>query len=167
MAKKKEKGKEEAVDEKEGKEPKKSKFKLIIIAVAVLLLGGGGYFGWSMYKQKSDEAKTETQEEEKVAIVHPLQSFIVNLSDKKGMGKRYLKVTMEVEVENEKNRLKVENNTSQIRDTVLLLLSSKQINEINTMEGKLDLKQALLSRMNRIIGEGIIKRIYFSEFVVQ
>lgn len=167
MAKKKEKGNEEAVDAKEGQEPKKSKFKLIIIVVAVLLLGGGGYFGWSMYQQKPDEALSETEEEAKVPVIHPLQSFIVNLADKKGMGKRYLKVTMEVEVENEKNRVKVENNTPQIRDTVLLLLSSKQINEINTMEGKLDLKQALLSRMNRITGEGIIKRIYFSEFVVQ
>ena len=164
MAKMKEK--EEVVDEKEDKEPKKSKFKLIIIAVAVLLFGGGGYYGWSIYKQKADEPKAET-EEEKMTIIHPLQSFIVNLSDKKGMGKRYLKVKIEVEVENEKNRLKVENNTPQIRDTVLLLLSSKRINEINTMEGKLDLKQALLSRMNRITGEGIIKRIYFSEFVVQ
>jgi flagellar FliL protein len=165
MAKKKEK--EEVVDEKEGKKPKKSKFKLIITAVAVLLLGGGGYFGWSMYKQKGNEAKTETEEEKKVSVVHPLQSFIVNLADKKGMGKRYLKVTIEVEVENENNRLKVENNTAQIRDTVLLLLSGKQITEIDTMEGKLDLKQALLLRMNRILGEGIIKRIYFSEFVVQ
>ena len=161
------KDKKEEKDGEESKEPKKSKLKLIIIIVAVLLLGGGGYFGWNMYKKNGDEAKPESEEKNKVTIVYPLKSFVVNLADKKGMGKRYLKVTMEVEVESEENRMMVESNTPKVRDTVLLLLSSKQINEINTMEGKLDLKQALLSRMNRILGKGIIKRIYFSEFVVQ
>jgi flagellar basal body-associated protein FliL len=35
------------------------------------------------------------------------------------------------------------------------------------MEGKLELKQALLSRINQALGEGIVQRIYFTEFVVQ
>ena len=161
------KDKKEEKDGEESKEPKKSKLRLIIIIVGVLLLGAGGYFGWDMYKNKGDEANQEGEEKEIVTIVYPLKSFVVNLADKKGLGKRYLKVTMEVEVESEESLQKVESNTPKVRDTVLLLLSSKQINEINTMEGKLDLKQALLSRMNRILGEGIIKRIYFSEFVVQ
>ena len=161
------KDKKKEKDGEESKEPKKSKLKLIIIVVGILFLGGGGYFGWSMYKNKGKEADLKSEEKTKVTIVYPLKSFVVNLADKKGMGKRYLKVTMEVEVDSEENRMMVESNTPKVRDTVLLLLSSKQINEINTMEGKLDLKQALLSRMNRILGEGIIKRIYFSEFVVQ
>jgi len=87
--------------------------------------------------------------------------------DKSGVGKRYLKITMELEVNKEEDKLLVENHNAQIRDTVLLLLSSQSLNEINTMEGKLELKQNLLSRMSQILGDGVVRRIYYTEFVVQ
>ena len=87
--------------------------------------------------------------------------------DKQGVGKRYLKITMELEVNKEEDKLLIENHNAQIRDTVLLLLSSQSLKEINTMEGKLELKQNLLSRMGQILGDGVIRRIYFTEFVVQ
>jgi flagellar FliL protein len=87
--------------------------------------------------------------------------------DKRGVGKRYLKITMELEVNKEEDKLLVENHNAQLRDTVLLLLSSQSLNEINTMEGKLELKQNLLSRMSQILGDGVVRRIYFTEFVVQ
>jgi flagellar FliL protein len=74
---------------------------------------------------------------------------------------------MEVEVNGEEQRLLVEKRIPQLRDTVLLLLSSRSLKDINTMEGKLELKQALLARMNRVLGEGMIHRLYFTEFVVQ
>jgi flagellar FliL protein len=102
-----------------------------------------------------------------VSIVCPLNSFVVNLLDKNGVGKRYLKVTMQLEVGKEEEKLLIENHNPQIRDTVLLLLSSQSLKEINTMDGKLELKQALLSRMNQILGDGVVRRIYFTEFVVQ
>jgi flagellar basal body-associated protein FliL len=35
------------------------------------------------------------------------------------------------------------------------------------MEGKLALKQELLERMKQILGEGVVRRIYFTEFVIQ
>ena len=147
--------KEEVKDSEEEQAPKKSKLKLIIIALVILLLGGGGIFGYSKYKKV------------KVSIICPIKSFVVNLLDKKNVGKRYLKVTMQLEVGKEEDRMVIEKNIPQIRDTVLLLLSSQTLKEINTMEGKLELKQTLLSRMNQILGDGIVRRIYFTEFVVQ
>ena len=87
--------------------------------------------------------------------------------DKQGVGKRYLKITMQLEVRKEEDKLLIENYNAQIRDTSLLLLSSQSLKEINTMEGKLELKQNLLSRMNQILGDGVVRRIYFTEFVVQ
>ena len=161
MAEEKDEAKEE---EKEEEKPKKSKLKLIIIGVIVLFLGAGGFFGYSKYK-KSDEK--ETVKEEQVSIIIPISSFVVNLFDKKGIGKRYLKISMELEVGKEEDRVKVENNIPQLRDTVLILLSSQTLKEINTMEGKLELKNAIVLRMNQILGNKTVRRIYFTEFVVQ
>ena len=157
---------EDVKDAEEEQAPKKSKLKLIIIAVVILLVGAGGIYGYSKFNQAKEE-KSETRKTEKVSIVCPLNSFVVNLLDKQGVGKRYLKVTMQLEVGKEEEKQIVENYNPQIRDTVLLLLSSQSLKEINSMEGKLELKQALLSRMNQILGDGLVRRIYFTEFVVQ
>jgi flagellar FliL protein len=55
----------------------------------------------------------------------------------------------------------------QLTDTIILLLSSQSFKEINSMEGKLYLKQSLLTRINQLLGGQIVRRIYFTEFVVQ
>jgi flagellar FliL protein len=158
--------KEEVKDAEEKQSPKKSKLKLIIIAVVVMLVGAGGIYGYSKY-DKGKKEKDEKISEAKVSIVCPLNSFVVNLQDKTGVGKRYLKLTMELEVGREEDKLLIGNHNAQLRDTILLLLSSQSLKEINTMEGKLELKQTLLSRMNQILGNSVIRGIYFTEFVVQ
>ncbi|MBW2407513.1 MAG: flagellar basal body-associated FliL family protein [Deltaproteobacteria bacterium] len=158
--------KEEVKDAEKKETPKKSKLKLIIIGVVVLLVGVGGYFGYSSYR-KGKQEKADANKTEKVSIICPLKAFVVNLLDHKGVGKRYLKVTIQLEVEKEEHKMLIENHIPQLRDTILLLLSSQTLKEINTMEGKLELKQALLSRMKQILGDGIVRRIYFTEFVVQ
>jgi len=146
--------------------PKKSKLKLIIIAVVGLFIGAGGIYGYSKY-DKGKKEKAEPIKEAKVSIVCPLNSFVVNLQDKTGVGKRYLKITMQLEVGKEEDKMLIGNHNAQIRDTILLLLSSQSLKEINTMEGKLELKQTLLSRMNQILGNNVVRGIYFTEFVVQ
>ena len=146
--------------------PKKSKLKLIIIAVVVLFIGAGGIYGYSKY-DKGKKEKVEPIKGAKVSIVCPLNSFVVNLQDKTGVGKRYLKISMQLEVGKEEDKMLIGNHNAQIRDTILLLLSSQSLKEINTMEGKLELKQTLLSRMNQILGNNVVRGIYFTEFVVQ
>ena len=158
--------KEEVKDTDEKQAPKKSKLKLVILGVVVLFIGAGGYFGYSKY-QKGNAGKADVKKTAKVSITYPLKSFVVNLLDKKGVGQRYLKVTINLEVGSEEDKLLIENHIPQLRDTILLLLSSQTLKEINTMEGKLELKQVLLSRMKQILGDGVVRRIYFTEFVVQ
>jgi flagellar FliL protein len=156
---------EEVKEIEEDAPPKKSKLKLIIIASAVLVLGAGGFFGWKWYAGK--KAEGDTDQKQHVSLVFPLKSFIVNLADNTGAGKRYLKISMELEVGGEEKKAMIETHIAELRDTILLLLSSRSLKEVNTLEGKLELKQALLARMNSVLGEGLIQRVYFTEFVVQ
>ena len=164
-------------EEKDGKEeiqPKKSFLKFIILGVIVLVLGVGGYTGWSLFiKGKKEEIKKEARKpyskkkKENSGIVYPLDSFIVNLMDKTKVGKRYLKVRIILEVGDEEGQKTVDSHIPQLKDTILLLLSSQSFSDINTMEGKIELKQLLVSKMNQLLGEGIVHRLYFTEFVVQ
>jgi flagellar FliL protein len=164
--------KEEKIDEQKDVKEKKSLFKWVVLAGILILLVISGSIGWSLYTKK-DVKKTaiaEAQSKKKKEvdpIVFPLRSFIVNLMDKRGIGKKYLKLTMELEVGAEEDKRRVEKHIPQLSDTILLLLSSQSVKEINTMEGKIELKQTLLARMNRILGKGSVHKIYFTEFVVQ
>ena len=153
-------------DGQESQSSKKSYLKLIIIAGLVLLLGVGGFLGYSKFK-KSSEATAATPKKQKAIIICPLKSFVVNLLDKNGVGKRYLKVTIEIEVQKAEDKQLIDSHNPQLRDSILMLLSSQTLEEINTMDGKLALKQELLSRMKQVLGDGVVRRIYFTEFVVQ
>lgn len=158
--------KEAVKDTEDVQPPPKSKLKLIVLISTVLLLGVGGFFGWKWYDGRKAQKGT-AQKGEVMNSIYPLKSFIVNLTDNKGVGKRYLKVTMEVEVAGEEQKALVNHNVAQLRDTILLMLSSRTIEEITSMEAKLELKQILLARMNQVLGKSVIQRVYFTEFVVQ
>lgn len=166
------KEREKDVEEEQEPQPKKSFLKFIVLGVIVIAVGAGGYLGWDLLVKGKKEAavtpKSRPQiRRQEVGIIYPLESFIVNLMDKAGLGKRYLKVKIIIEIGGEEAKKVVDGQKPRLRDTILLLLSSQSFKEINTMEGKLELKQALLSRINQTLGEGIVQRIYFTEFVVQ
>jgi len=151
--------------------PKKSKSLLIIIVIIVVILGAGGFFGWNFFMrgEEGDEAKTQGPDSKKdqVSIVYPLKSFIVNLMGKSRLGNRYLKVTIQLEISSEEGKAVIGKLKPQLRDTILLILSNQTFDDIKTMEGKLELKQVLQSRVNNVLDGEIVKQIYFTEFVVQ
>ena len=152
--------------------PKRSFLRFIVLGVAIMVLGVGGFAGWTHFvkgnKKETRTSKSPSRTKKKeMRVALPLESFIVNLMDKSGLGKRYLKVTIVLEIDAEEDKKMVERHEAQLKDAILLLLSSQLFNEISTVEGKLELKQALLSRINQVLGGGAVHRIYFTEFVVQ
>jgi flagellar FliL protein len=174
MAEETKKGEEVA---KQDSPPKKKSIILwVILGCVVVVIVIGGYFGWTLFAKKKvneNDDKTKISEAaaksspEGVRIIFPLESFIVNLMDNTGSGKKYLKVTIELEIGGEAEKKKLESYKTQMKDTILMLLSSRSFEEIKTVEGKLDLKQAVLFQINQMVGQNIVQRIYFTEFVVQ
>ena len=158
------------------KEPKKKggKFKLIIIAFVLLaVLGGGGVAAWMFFLQPEDahNATAENAEGQPEAAAETdgqlvtLDSFVVNLSDP--LGRRYLKTTLDVEVTNAAAAAELAAAMPKVKDTLLLLLSSKSFADISSMDRKIELKNDIVNRLNQIIGKNKVRNVYFTEFVVQ
>ena len=169
---------EEKKDTEQTEKPKGNKSFLIgiVLGVLIIVLAGGGVAGWFMFFTKDSgdgdpSAQAETAQaattEETQSIIVPLESFIVNLMDRTGSGKRYLKTTIELDVPDEESQGIVGVRKAQLRDAILLLLTSQSFAEINTTEGKQALKKALLLRINQALGGRIVNGLYFTEFVVQ
>jgi flagellar FliL protein len=165
------------------KEPKKKlsgKLKLVILlAVAVLVLGAGGFAAWKflLHPTSSEDAsgnatgqaggESQTGQDAPAAQAQlvTLEPFVVNLSDP--MGRRYLKVTMDVEVVDAAVATELGAAMPKVKDTLLLLLSSKTFAEISSLDKKIELKNEIVDRLNLIIGKSKVRNVYFTEFVVQ
>ncbi|MBR3663089.1 MAG: flagellar basal body-associated FliL family protein [Desulfovibrio sp.] len=97
-------------------------------------------------------------------VVLPLPMVTVNLYD--SGGRRYLKLGMEVEANKDISQA-IKANEPRIRDAVIMLLAGKSYNEIASPDGKVMLKAEVANRLNQILGEQRIIRVYFTDFVVQ
>jgi flagellar FliL protein len=94
-----------------------------------------------------------------------LDPFIVNLADAPDI--RYLKLTMKLELENEGVAANLSSRIPQLRDTVLVLLSSKDSTTIRTPQGKFQLRDEVTQRINGLLPKPGVKTAYFTDFVVQ
>jgi flagellar FliL protein len=148
----------------------------IIIGVVILVLMSGGYAAWDFLLAKRFFGRDNPQigetghstaeaKDEKFGIICKMEPFIVNLIGRDG--KRYLKTTIEFEVEGRDMKNAFTRHTPQLRDAILLLLTSKSFEDISMPEGKLRLKNELIARINQILPSAGIRTLYFTEFVVQ
>jgi len=150
---------------------------IIIIALALVLILVGGAVAVKLLApglipssgppqpQAAPEAESSKTDPTAPPILQPLKPFIVNLVDP--MGKRYLKITMTMELDKEGLKREVEAKMPQIQDAILILLSSLTFDDVRTVEGKMRLRGQIISRCNTLVTTGKVKNVYFSEFVVQ
>lgn len=166
---------EEKVDETTEEEEEGSGGKpwllIIMAAVLSLALGAGGTFFLLSGKQPATEAKEDVSGEPVVPDlafkerVFKLDPFIVNIA---GEGyPRYLKMQVAFEMNTPEGRMEIESRVDQVRDTTILLLSSKRLNDISDFEGKALLKDDLRDRVNSVLKSGRVESVLFTEFVVQ
>jgi flagellar FliL protein len=140
---------------------------VVIVVVAVLLLSGKG----------GKTAKTEPAEAEKgekhgeggakgaVAGVYPMDPFIVNIYD--GQELRYLKVKVEFETAGPTAKEELDLRQAPLRDAILVLLTTKTLQDIQDLQGKNQLREEILAAVTKIVAAGRVSKVYFTDFVVQ
>ena len=151
--------------------------KIVILLVAFLFLvmvglTGGLFMIWSKLSTTEAEANNAvtTEEETQQALpslgtIYSLDTFIVNLADEGG--KRYLRITMDLELSEGVLEEDMKQRLPQMRDSILMVLPSKGFKDVRTIEGKISLRNEIIAKINGIFGKESITNIYFTEFVVQ
>lgn len=117
-----------------------------------------------------EKATSEHEAHEKkdfVGKVVPMETFMVNLAGSKG--RRLAKVNMELELkENEaegKVATEIEQRKAQIRDIIIIILSSKSYEEVSSREGKDNLRTEIKDTINSFLTTGKISNVFFTEFI--
>jgi flagellar FliL protein len=123
----------------------KKKGKLPVLIALVLVLGAGGYFG---FKMRTGAAKVAP----KVALgeIVPLTEFLVNLQD----GDVYLRTEIALHLRTGFAKEGLDKNLPAVRDAILLLLSSKSLDQVGTTQGKEQLKKDIATAVNKLLEPG-------------
>jgi flagellar FliL protein len=151
-----------------------SKTVLIIIISVVLffmgMVGAGFYILWNKISQiPQDPSLVEEmpveEDENIIGPLYTLDTMIVNLADQGG--KRYLRVTMALELSDADAVTSIESRLPQVRDAILMILPTKNYGDVSTTEGKVTLRKEVMEKVNSLMTKGRVNNIYFTEFVVQ
>lgn len=147
-------------------QPKKGRGKLIIIALVVLVaLGGGGFFGYSKLKGKETKYP-EAQNIDKPGEKVEFKPFVVNLMDD-GQFPHYFKIELEMVLKDGSNLREIEVKKGELRDVVIVLLSSKRKRDLVSIEGKDRLRDEIVNRVNSVLRYATVNRIFFKDFIIQ
>ncbi|MBI9111193.1 flagellar basal body-associated protein FliL [Maridesulfovibrio ferrireducens] len=164
--------------EENGQEAKKkgSMLKWIILVLLLAVLGGGGFFAYQKFfagapEDAAEVSKTEEAVDPNAAplpgdgFTVTLPTFVVNLADP--LGRRYLKLGIDVEVISEEAVAELNKKEPMVKDTLILLLSSKTFQDLSSMENKILLKKEIVDRLNQIMGGAKVSQVYFTDMVIQ
>jgi flagellar FliL protein len=163
----------------EAQAPKRDLGKLMLPLFAVLnlaVVGGGaflafkGTLGYHSPTLREPAALEEMKRERKDAPVvgegvkYTMPSFTVNLA---GQPRRLIRVEMTFEMLDKEGFEEIVRNSPRARDEIMKILNRKTFDDVETIQGKLFLKDQIAVTLNQAMKSAVIKDIYFNEFLVQ
>ncbi len=164
----------------EGQEqaPKKNLGKLMLplfAALNLVVLGGGAFLtykstiAYTPPELTEAQAALEIKKEREIAsagpsVMYSMPGFAVNMA---GQPRRLIKVEMTFEMLDKDGFEEIVRNSPQVRDQIIRILNKKTFDDVETIQGKLFLKDQISVALNQQMKAGVVKDIYFNEFLVQ
>ncbi len=162
----------DTVPEEGGEEKRKS--VLPLIAVALLALGGGGALGMQSVGPKlgtalaerslAQAAETEKKSDAPLPL-HVVDNLVVNPAG--SGGSRFLLTSIALQAEKADQVTILKDRDVEIRDAFVKVLSSMTVEQLTDPSGRQALSDKLLAATARIVGPGVVHRLYIPQFVIQ
>ncbi|KHA58784.1 flagellar basal body-associated protein FliL [Vibrio variabilis] len=165
-----------AVEEVETEAPKgKGKLIIIIVAVVVLLLGGGGAAFFLMGSDDEAAAEADTSQQEvvvptdPVAYVNIAQPFIFNVTgDKRD---RLVQIKVQLMVRGAENENLARYHSPLVESSLLSTFASATVEQLRSATGRVELREKatedIKASLTRAVGQPVIERVLFTDFVIQ
>ena len=123
------------------------------------LLGAAWFYGTDLLHPGA-----AAHESKPCDITLDLDAFVVNLSGDAG---RYLRASVTIAFDTERDKQIVKSSSSRVRDGILLLLSGKTAEKLLAPEGKTELRDEIVERINAAVAADVASTVYFREFLIQ
>ncbi len=161
----------------EAPKPKKDLGGLFLygfIGINIMVLFGGlglVYMNTMGYKPPSFNEEVAKRElasfEENLRgdpVTYHLETVSTNLD---GFPRRLIRVDMTLEMLDDEGFEEIMKSGALARDAVIRVLNSKTYPDIASVQGKLQLKNHIIAKLNDLLEVGVVKNVYFKDFVVQ
>ncbi len=125
--------------------------------------------GWHAPKITEEDLASKAEMEKNelhVPLLYTMDKFTVNLS---GEPARMIRLEVNLEMLSKDGFEEVMNPDvkTRARDKILQILNNKNYSEIESIQGKLFLKDQITSEINNLLYQGVVKEVFFSDFIVQ
>lgn len=164
-------------EDKDGKQQEEKKEKksggtlklILMIGLPLIMLQTGlAYFiiSKAVHVPAAEEGADEPEEvPETPGMLHTIADVIVNPAGTGGV--RFVNLTIGMEYTDPELEQELIEKEVQLRDALINILSGKTIDELDSPEDKELLRQEILEQCNARLKGGKLRRVYFSNFVMQ
>ena len=97
-------------------------------------------------------------------VLFSFEPFTINLD---GRPRKLVRTTIQIEMLNEEGYEEAVELTPVARDEIVRIFNSKRYEDIETIQGKLFLKNQIMTAMNNMLHKGTVKDVYFGDFIIQ
>ena len=149
--------------------------QIAFVAVNFIFTGGGAYLvyvstiGWKspqITEQQLEKMAVPKEYEVSEPYIYTMDKFNVNLG---GEPQRKIQVEVNLEMLGKDGYEEVINteNRARARDRIVKVLNEKSFYELESIQGKLFLKDRIAFEVNSVLRTGVVKDVFFTDFVVQ
>ncbi len=97
-------------------------------------------------------------------IMYTLDTLNTNLD---GIPRRLVRVKLSLEMLDGEGFEEIINSGAETRDAIVRILNSTTYQDIESLQGKLQLKNRIIADLNGFLEKGVVRNVYFNDFVVQ
>jgi len=138
--------------------------KLVVVVLAAFIVLSLAGFGTAKVLMHRSAAKDTEPPVVEAGPLYDAGEFTVNIAGSDG--RRYLRTRITFELADEKLEKEIEEKQAIWQDKIVLVLSSKGIEEMD-VQNREAIKKELLGNMVSVFGSGKVKNLYFTSFLIQ
>jgi flagellar FliL protein len=154
----------------------KGLISFIVILIVLIIAAATGAIWYLMQKEKPSSTVAQQQKSiklnqtekilSKIGPLYPLAPMRVNLKNQNGKDV-YLKITLSLELNNKLLANELDAKNTEIRNKIILLLSSQSIESIASDIGKVKICNTIKNTLNTMLTDGKIRHVYIVNFVIE
>lgn len=146
----------------------------VFVAVNLSVLAVGSYWvyistiGYEYPKVTEKSLREPANLKEKFGetpMIYTMDKFTVNLS---GLPKRTIRVQVNLDMISPVAFQEIMDfeYRAKARDKIVKILTDKTVDDLESIQGKLFLKDKIVAEVNQILHKGLVKDVYFTDFVM-
>lgn len=138
---------------------------LLIFLVTVGVIGAGAFYFVENTSStaEADEAEAEVLSAEEMAENSwELEELTTNLADD-----HFIKASFKIQLDSTKGKEELEKRDYQVKNAIIMDLSSRSAESLQTTEGLKEMEQALQETINKEMTKGKVVKVYITQRLIQ